>query len=589
MSYLQYGNVAYTDAFVGIWNRIWLGKEICIGIFSNYDQRNNAGNTCITITLYQERDVAMFLRFAEIKEIVGEILSSINEYEGGFWRLAVMGFCVLVIAVINRKDIAKVCAPVILNTVLLLTPHLYKYVYADNSYKRFLWLLPEAILVAYTVILVMSRIKKNALKIAFSILMVVLLVVTGTAIYSEEAGMYSKADNLLQVDQSTLDLSEAIMNLDSEPTCIIPYQAMEMIRVADPSIIQTAGRNYYGFIGGADSVSVSLVDCVSSLEPDSDYLFSIADSRRIKIVVTMNYTEIDETICSSYGYEYSGDVGDYRLYYNPNPGPDGEEWYVTQYGPNWGQNYFYSIEDVNNNLIIIDGGHYGNMRHLERVIRDHNYHISAWIITTLNDHHIGAVYDFIRTYGNLVTIDNIYIQDYSEDVMSTVNSHIDEWESSRITIADDFISLINGMDNVVYVSAGDDYDVMGLDLHIYHTWDSAVEEYGARDISNSSLVFSVSGEEDSMLFTSYTTRAIQNDVFEAIGDDQFDYISVNDHGEWVYDFGWYDSRNPVGLFIDDDAAQLQPGGRACEFYSYARQMGYNIYTFETVPNRIIIR
>ena len=92
-----------------------------------------------------------------------------------------------------------------------------------------------------------------------------------------------------------------------------------------------------------------------------------------------------------------------------------------------------------------------------------------------------------------------------------------------------------------------------------------------------------------MLFTSYTTRAIQDDVFEAIGEDQFDYISVNDHGEWVYDFGWYDSRNPVGLFIDDDVSQLQPGGRACEFYSYARELGYNIYTFETVPNRIVIR
>ena len=102
----------------------------------------------------------MLLSLSEMKDIMREILSSVSEYEGGFIRLIVMGICVLVIAVLNRKDIARVCAPVVLNVLLLFAPHLYKYIYADSSYKRFLWLLPEAILLVYTAVLVLSRIRK---------------------------------------------------------------------------------------------------------------------------------------------------------------------------------------------------------------------------------------------------------------------------------------------------------------------------------------------------------------------------------------------------------------------------------------------
>ena len=531
----------------------------------------------------------MLLSLSEMKDIMREILSSVSEYEGGFIRLIVMGICVLVIAVLNRKDIARVCAPVVLNVLLLFAPHLYKYIYADSSYKRFLWLLPEAILLVYTAVLVLSRIRKNAVKIPLAALMAGLLVVTGTNIYSQEAGLYKRAENLVQVDQETLDLAEAIVSLDPEPNCVVPRQAVEMIRVADPSIVQAAGRNYFGFMGNISTVYMKLVDSVSSPDPDSEYLFSVASSSGVKVVVTMDYTVIDEEVSSRYGYAYSGTSGCYRLYYNPAPGPEGDEWYVTQYGPNWGQNYLYTVEDADNNLIIIDGGHYGNLRHLERIIRDHDYHVTAWIITTLNDHHIGSVYDVLREDGDLITIDNIYIQNYTDGMLDTIYAHQEEWESSRIAVADDLVGLIRGMDNVVYVNAGDDYDVMGLNMHVYHTWDPCVEEVGSREMSNSSLVFSLSGHEDSILFTSYTTPGVQEDVFEAVGDAQFDYITVNDHGEWVYDYSWYDSMNPSGLFIDDDADQIAPGGRAAAFYSYALDMGYNVYTFATVPNRIIIR
>jgi hypothetical protein len=412
---------------------------------------------------------------------------------------------------------------------------------------------------------------------------------SGISIYSEEAGYFGYAENIEHVEPSIATLAETIVGIKSNPACVVPIQAAQMIRVANPNITQVAGRNYLGYMGYTDPVISKLVTNVSSLTPDSDYIFSVANSKKLDIVVTLSAADIDESVSCQYGYENYGDVGEYTIYYNPNPGPVTNEWYITQYGPNWGKNYFYTIEDTQGNLVIIDGGHYGNSEIIRNIIRDHDYQVSAWIITTLSDNHTGAAYDILCNDLDLITIDKIYVQDYSDKMIETINSNSAGWEENELKIASDFNSLLGQFDNVVYVEEGEDYDLLGLKLHIYHTWDENVEIIGARESSNSSLVFSISGNEDSMLFTSYTTLPIENDIFEAVGETQFEYITVNDHGEWTYDYWWYDSKNPIGLFIDQDATQLNPGGRAYNFYSYAIEKGYNVYTFVSVPNRITIR
>lgn len=525
----------------------------------------------------------------EFVEIINEMISLFQEYEGGFVRIITLVVCVIVIAVLNHKDTGKVCVPVALCIVMLFAPHLYVYLYQDTSYKRFLWILPEAILFSYTIILLVSSVQKNVIKLAIVTIVPIVLFFTGTSIYSSEAGLFRTSDNLMQIDQTIVDLSNAIVSIDANPTCVIPYQAIEMIRVAEPNIIQVAGRNYYGYMGHADPLVTNLVSSVSSERPDSDFIFSLASSRRIKFVVTMAFTEIDYDISSQYGYEDLGVVGDYRLFYNPEPSPRIIEWYVTQYGKNWGQNYFYTLEDSDGNLVIIDGGCIVNAEILESIIRDHDYHISVWIITSLKNNHIGSAYEIIGDNSDIVTIDQIYIQQWSDNMLDEIYDHQLEWETQSLEIADDFVELINQYDNVVYLNEDENYDILGLNLHIYHTWDESVELIGNREASNSSMVFSISGIENSILFTSDTTGAIQNSIFESIGDDQFSYISVNDYGEWVYDYEWYTSRNPIGVFIDNESNQIHPGGRANAFYSYAVEMGYNVYTFETVPNRITIR
>ena len=531
----------------------------------------------------------MLIPESDILDIFIDIFTRINETEGGYTRLIVLGACLITIVLLNRKDIAKVCFPIALSFILLVEPHLFIYLYRATSYKRFLWILPEAIILAYTLVLVISRIKTHWVKWICSISVISVLLLTGRCIYSEDSGFFAIAENWEHVDPSTVALAEAIIDIDPDPTCVIPIQASQMIRVANPNIVQVAGRNSLGYMGSADPVISKLVCNVSYPNQDSEYVFSVASSKELKFVVTMSFIEIDENIATQYGYENVGAVGDYRIFYNPTPGAITEEWYITQYGPDWGKNYFYTIEDADGNLIIIDGGHYGNASILKDIIRDHDYHVYAWILTTLSDNHIGAAYDILSDCEGLITIDNIYVQQYSEEMIDVVYADQLEWEVEELEIADEFVDLLSQYDNVVYLKEGEDYNLLGLTLHVYHTWNEEVEALGVREASNSSIVFSVTGNEDSMLFTSYTTLPIENDIFDAIGETQFDYITANDHGEWVFDYCWYDDRNPKGIFIDEYTAALNPDGNAFDFYSYCLEKGYNIYTFLTVPNRITIK
>lgn len=531
----------------------------------------------------------MLLNDSSFMQILYEMINEARDIEGGFTRLLALLICLIVIFIINRKDIGKVCIPVALNLILLFTPYLYVSLYQDTSYKRFFWSLPEGILFAYTIILVVSKLPKLTSKGFLALLMSIVVIYSGTNIYLAESGFYKKAENLQQVDQSLIDLSDKILSIDSEPTCIFPYQALEMIRVANPGIIQIAGRNCFGYMGQADTLVAKLIQNVSSPIPDSDFVFSMANSRGVKFVVTMNYSQIDEHISSGYGYVDYGVFGDYHIYYNSNPIIRENEWYITQYGPDWGKNCFYTIEDTQGNLIIIDGGHYGNSGHLERIIRDHNYHVSAWIFTSLYDDHVGAAYNVLREDGELFTVDTIYFQCYTEEMLDAVFFHQDTWEISYLDIANDFVHLLGQMNNVTYVDEGRDYDIMGLNMHIFHIWDNDVVEIGNLEASNSSMIFSINGNENSMLFLSDTTPSLENSVFESIGNNRFEYITANDHGNMVYNYQWYDDRKPIGIFIDEYSAAVAPGGQAFGFYSYCIERGYNVYTFETVPNRIVIR
>lgn len=524
-----------------------------------------------------------------VEEIIMAMLELVKSTHDGYQQLIVVGACILILLIISKKDRTRLCFPVVLIAILLFIPQLYVYVYEATSYKRFFWLLPDGILVAYVSILLISKIKFPWAKAVTAGIISLLLVITGQSIYSDDVGYYYTTVNIQQVNASTKELVDNIIALDAEPTCLFPSATSVLTRVYNADIIQAYGRNTYGYNGPIDPILEKVYNNLNSDSPDTDFVFSVAKSKGIKFVVTYSFSIIDEQICAEYGYSLCRNVANYNIYYNPNPFDEDREWFITQYGQNYGKSTLYTIEDGDGNLVIVDGGYAWNKDVLEAVLRDHNYHVSAWIITTLSDAHNGAVYELLMEYGDLLTVDNIYIQKYSDEMLDIVYSHQMMWEIAELENAKNFVDYIDSLDNVTYVCAGEEYNILGLKMHIYHVWDDAVEAIGCYEAFNSSLVFSLGGKEESILFMSYVTQQIEYDVLEEIGEQKFNYIVVNAHGEWTFDYWWYEMMCPQALFIDEESNRLENGGNAYSFFTYFTEKGYNTYTFATVPNRITIR
>lgn len=60
----------------------------------------------------------------------------------------------------------------------------------------------------------------------------------------------------------------------------------------------------------------------------------------------------------------------------------GNRWTVTSYAPaNGNQGTFYTITDQNNHLVIVDGGYDSDAQQVLNILKQHNYHADAWIIT----------------------------------------------------------------------------------------------------------------------------------------------------------------------------------------------------------------
>ena len=210
----------------------------------------------------------MLIDGRSIEEIFAAMLEVVKSTHDGYQQLIIVGACILILLFISKKDRTRMCIPVLLIAILLFIPQLYVYLYEATSYKRFFWLLPDGILVAYVSVLLISKIRITWIKAITAAAISLLLIITGQSIYSAEVGCYQKSDNIQQVDASTKELVDNIIALDAEPTCIFPVGTSIMTRVYNENIIQAYGRNAVGFNGPIDPVLVKASSYLDSVNPD---------------------------------------------------------------------------------------------------------------------------------------------------------------------------------------------------------------------------------------------------------------------------------------------------------------------------------
>lgn len=229
------------------------------------------------------------------------------------------------------------------------------------------------------------------------------------------------------------------------------------------------------------------------------------------------------------------------------------EWRFTRCaGTSEKQSMFYSIVDAKGRLVLIDGGwdEAGDIEQVMSVIRAHDNHVTAWIITHPHPDHVGAFNGVIRTYGSEVTIDHIYTVPVNRERYEETAQDYDV-----LSAYEDFLQLTEGMNNITFLRENDELDLIGMKMKVLHSWDGHTDELQDHLCNDGSMMFRLTGRKNSMLFCADVQKEMEQYILPAHEQElSSDFVQCAHHGNWGLSQEFYDIVSPQRAFIDAPAS-----------------------------------
>lgn len=476
------------------------------------------------------------------------IIYWVNEYYGNRWYLlfAIVAYIYLFFA--TKESRRKIVYPSVLLAFLVLNPILYKYVYSKIIYWRLMWLLPNTLAIAYATVLFVRKRKHIAVKVIAFVLVLAAVVWKGTNVYTH-SGM-AKASNQQKVDARVQQVCDEMLAVDETPKCIAALNLSYEIRQYCGDIELMYGRNVEGYINVIDDLSLRIANEMRSENPNYDYIFAQAMAKNYDFVVLEDYKTVPEDLLNQYGYQIYKNVAGYNLYYCADVEQrDLGGWIVTQYGPNTSEvSMCYTIEDKNNNLIIIDGGYGWYEQKLRAIIRAHDNHVTAWIVTSPIDSNAHAFCEILQDKQG-IQIDQIYTMHINDEQYATCLRDAKEWQNT------DFVQMfretLEKETNVNYVKEDDQFEALGLSFKVLHAWDDETDAIGEYQEYNGSICFRIQANQESMLYLSKITHPLEEHIIEKNYDKlNADYVQANNNGRWTLSAEFYNMVSPKYVFMD---------------------------------------
>ena len=149
----------------------------------------------------------------------------------------------------------------------------------------------------------------------------------------------------------------------------------------------------------------------------------------------------------------------------------------------------------------------------------------------------------------------------------------------------DFLNVTSDK-NVTYLNSDGTFDLEDLTFTVFNSYDLNTSSYG--DIpNNGSLMFKVSGCEDSILFCGdcYSSK-LGEDIVKKWGDSlKSEYVQTGHHGNNSFPTSFYDVVSPKVAFFDAPE-WLMKGEQytAKDLKKYFDEKGVTVYDMTTAPN-----
>ncbi len=262
-------------------------------------------------------------------------------------------------------------------------------------------------------------------------------------------------------------------------------------------------------------------------------------------------------------------------------------WTITEYCDDDGrQSEFYTITNNDDGtLIVIDGGWDANTEQVRSIINLFGGSVDYWFLTHYDADHVSA-FNNIYADPQGITISTIYATPLDYDLYCSYAA--DRWWDTP-EVYKLFLEQTEGDDRIIYLSRGDSFEIAGLQIDVYNAYDQMIVDYGHPDVANlASLVFKITGKEDSMLFCGDMLAFLGMDLLDMYGDSlDADYVQPGHHGNIAISYEFYEALNPKVMFFDGPAWLNESD----DYYSkglieWCQANDIVTYDFGTAPNSV---
>ena len=255
---------------------------------------------------------------------------------------------------------------------------------------------------------------------------------------------------------------------------------------------------------------------------------------------------------------------------------NGVSWTVTQYGKkdSTRQSMFYSIKGSDGRVIIIDGGWKEDECHVRKAISRLGSQVDLWIITHPHPDHVGA-FNAIMETGDL-KIKEIWAPKIKVPIYKKYQKPWDEYP-----IYQGFRRLMSKRSTMTWIKAGQEIPFYGLDFEFFNSYSYSIPKQTEDICNGSSLVFKVSGKEDSMLFTGDMDPKVGKALVKKYGERlQADYLQMPHHGNNRGRYPFFHVVDAKKVFVDAPSFLLgYPMVKAN--LSYFKKKDIKIFTYRS--------
>lgn len=265
-----------------------------------------------------------------------------------------------------------------------------------------------------------------------------------------------------------------------------------------------------------------------------------------------------------------------------DPGTDG--WMITQFGDPAGQQEMCYTITTENGLVIVDGGFDYEVPRLREIISAYGNSVEAWILTHYHPDHMTAFLDIYEDPQG-ITIHHVYAPERAELELMQEKAPWDDF-----SMLDRFDSL--EIPELEYLHKGDEVDLLGLKMNVLSAYNKEMESMTKDLMNDGSLLFTVSGKEETMLFCADVGVSLSKSLVEEYGEKlKADYVQMGHHGFGGLGKKFYKLVAPRAAFFDapDWLVNGEGDRNTKEKEALMRKLGCTIFSYYTTPNQILLK